>query len=439
MADYRTTLVGPHTTARLIALGSQGQSCVVPRRSIDHPRMLPLKERGKAWRRCLGMAALAVTFGACYDHRITQAILERNRRAREAEGAKIQAARVSAPRGGMRRGRLRFYVARAFREQHRDWRHAISNLVDAANGVLGPNFAVQLELEAMSEWEPSCSSARMDGCLVELAKLDAGEEGDWVVGVLGAAASFTASFDHLGMARVLGRHFVLRDVSDLAERAAIDNAFASMTPSRRDEIYKRRKTHKRLAVFLHEWGHTLGALHVQNGKSLLNPTYDDSMEAFDDGNHGLLDASLRDLFRYAGTHDELKAYLSGSGGAGLPAEGRGELLAQLEQPTAPSQAALAAAPSSGALPEHPCLAPGSEEELLSGWEPADRAGYRQAATLIVAGDTVAALETAKPLGERHPTNYAVNHLLCSAAMQLGDQASAEQACPRAIAAASTTK
>jgi hypothetical protein len=239
----------------------------------------------------------------------------------------------------------------------------------------------------------------------------------------------------------MSRHFVVRDVSDLAERSAIDAAFASMTPARRDEIYKRRKTHKRLAVFLHEWGHTLGAQHVESVKSLLNPTYDDSMQSFDDANHGLIDASLRDLFRYAGTHDELLAYLRSPAGSELPGEARTALVAQLEPaPAAPATPAIAAsAPKARSAPEHPFLVRGSDDELLSGWEQPDRDAYWQAAALTVSGDTPAALLLARPLGERHPDNYAVQHLLCNLAMQHSQQVLAEQACPRALKGSGTSK
>jgi hypothetical protein len=378
--------------------------------------------------------AIAITtffVGCVYDHRVTQAIIERRRRAKEAEGSEIHATHTGVAGAGTRRGRLRFYVAKDFREQHREWRHALSSLADAANGVVGPNFRVQFEVAAATEWIPKCDQARLESCLAELERLDAGEDGDWVVGVLGATASFTSSFEHLGMARSVGRHFVVRDVSDLAERAAIDSAFATFTPARRDEIYKRRKTHKRLAVFLHEWGHTLGAMHIQNVKSLLNPTYDDSMESFDDANHGLVDASLRDVFRYAGTRDELKAYLHSSSGGGLPAEERNALLAQLERNAPQDQGLAASAPKAAPLPEHPFLVKGREDELLVDLDQGDRETYTRAATLTAAGDVVSALELTKPLGEKHPDNYAVQHLLCGLAMQLGQHVVAQQACPRA--------
>lgn len=400
--------------------------------------------RPSARLRRVALLAFTCLLISCYDHRFTQAIMENRRRAREAEGAEIHAAASAPPKGGLRAARVRFHVAKAFTQQHREWQHMLSGLLDAANGVVASGFHVKFEPAAVAEWDPKCDQTRLDACLAELEKLEGGEDGDWVVGMLGASASFTTTFEHLGMARSVSRLFVLRDVSDLAERAAIDKGFSSMTPTRRDEIYKRRKTHKRLAVFLHEWGHTLGALHVSNAKSLLNPFYDDSMEAFDDANLGLIDASLRDVFRYAGTHDALKDYLRGSAGAELPAEERSALLAFLEGAAqAQQQQAQASTPSAElnarTMPEHAFLVRGKEEELLAGVEQGDRVLYLLAAQQVVAGDHVAALQAMKPVGERYPDNYAVQHLLCNLAMQLSQQVTAEKACPRALAGAGKGK
>jgi len=53
---------------------------------------------------------------ACYDHRITQAILEHRRHVKAAEGAQITA-RASA-RPITMRGRIKLYVAQDYRQQH---------------------------------------------------------------------------------------------------------------------------------------------------------------------------------------------------------------------------------------------------------------------------------------------------------------------------------
>lgn len=372
--------------------------------------------------------------------------MERRRQAKQAEGAKIRAASAATPKSGVKQGRVRFYVAKDFRSQHSEWRAPLHNLVTAANDIAGPNFGVRFEVALTAEWAPACAPHDLAACLTELQRLDPGEDGDWVVGVLGAEPSFTTSFDDLGMARVPGRHFVLRDVSDLAERDAIERAFASLSAARREEIYKRRKAHKRLAAFLHEWGHTMGALHVDSSDSLLHPAYDDRMNSFDEANHGLIAAGLRDRFQYSGKHSELIAYLQGSAAASFRPDARESLLARLEAPVAPpaqvAAVALPSTPSSTApdvtpsAPQHAFVVAGSEQDLTSSLEPADRATYQEAVKLTLASDTFGALKLIEPVAQRYPKNYAVQHLACGLAMQIGYQAMAQQACPRVPALAS---
>jgi hypothetical protein len=386
----------------------------------------------------------------CYDHSVTQAIMERRRRAKAAEGAKLRASPGGmAQHVDVKQGCLRFYVTQTYRHQHSDWKSPLRNMVDDVNANVGPNFGVKFQVTAIVEWNTNCDPAQLEGCLAELEKLDAGEDGDWIVGVLGAMPSFTESFDLLGMARPLGRHFLIRDVSDLAERAAIDQAFAAFLPARRDEIYKRRKSHKRVTVFLHEWAHTLGGLHVDDKASLLNPAYDDRMEAFDNANQGLVAASLTDRFRYSGTHGELTAYLQGSASAGLPSEGREKLLARLSPPAVESSPGVEsnqsvggeagpvavtanheAAPIAAPLPKHAFVIDGDEGALLAKVEPADRATYQEAVKLTVSGNSYDALTLLEPVAKRYPDNYAVQHLTCGLAMQTGWQALAQKVCPR---------
>ena len=72
------------------------------------------------------------------------------------------------------------------------------------------------------------------------------------------------SFHDLGCARVLGRHFVLRGMTSIAELQDFNRLFPKLDNDEREALYGRRKTHKELSIFLHEWAHTLGALHVQD-------------------------------------------------------------------------------------------------------------------------------------------------------------------------------
>lgn len=379
--------------------------------------------------------SLLVLGGCVYDHRVVQAIMERRRRAKEAEGARIAA----APSVGPLRytGRVRFYVADAYRAQHGEWRQPLEDLIDAASSFAGPTFAFRFSAVEVRAWSPRCAQDELAPCLDELAQLDVGEDGLWIVGVLGDTPRYTASFEQLGIARLVSSHMVLRDVADLAERDAIDRAFASHTPGDRAEIYTRRKRHKRLAVFLHEWAHTLGGLHSRDGEDLLHSSYDDRMSAFGDANAGLLGASLES--RFAGDNKSLLAYVErldasrfvGHEHAGLLAQLRA--LASAPKATAPSPQALApsagvapsAAPARDAAPSR-----GNEGALPAGLTAADGEAYRLSERASLAGDAAGAWHSLRPLVERYPSSYPVQHSACTLSMRVGDAAAAQRACPR---------
>jgi hypothetical protein len=392
-------------------------------------RILSLLGRASCW---LSLLAL----GACiYDHRVTQAIMERRRRAKEAEGARI--APAPSVRPVRYSGRVRFYVADEYRAQHTGWRQPLEDLVDAASSFAGPTFAFRFSAVEVRDWSPRCAQDQLAPCLRELSELDAGEDGLWIVGVLGDTPRYTASFEQLGIAHLISSHMVLRDVADLAERDAIERAFPTHTPSDRAEIYTRRKRHKRLAVFLHEWAHTLGGLHTSDGADLLHTSYDDRMTAFGDANAGLLGASLES--RFAGAGKPLLAYVERLDASRFVAHEHADLLAQLRAhtsaPPATARVPQAAAPSAmsahGAAPAvSKSSSSGGESALPAGLAAADGEAYRASERASREGDTAGAWHNLRPLVERYPSSYPVQHSACTLSMQLGDATTAQRACPR---------
>jgi hypothetical protein len=389
--------------------------------------------------RCLGFAfgLAALAQGCVYDHRVTQAIQARHRRAKEAEGAHIGSSGGVAPLRVGRVGRLRLYVAGDYRRQHPDWQRQLEDLVDRANAVLGSELGLRLEVNELHAWEPACKVAVLASCLDELAKLEPSDEQEWVVGVLPAEARFTASFDELGVARLPGQHFVLRDVSDPAERAAIDRAFPTHTQAQRDEIYAHRKEHKRLAVFLHELGHTLGAMHTIAGDGLLHPSYDDRMSGYDPVNAAIMQAALDDAFSAEPGHEALLGELRKGSADGFGAGERAALIARLEadvpdEAAASDEAADAEAEESeGDEAAQMFVAKGDEAKLLAGLSDSERAAYREAVRLLRAEEPHGALSTLAPLVTGHPESYAVQHLACGLTMSLGLQNDMQLTCARA--------
>lgn len=374
------------------------------------------------------LAAFAVSLvvsQACYDHSYTQAIKSQRKAAEAAKGAEVTAG------GGLSRpieyeGRVRVYASREYRETRSGWARRITDLVDSTGRVLGPAFAVRLELVDTSGWEPACNQARLGECLQELIAHDSGDDVDWVVGLIGAQSRFTTSFEDLGMAMTPSKHFVLRDLYDAGERQQIDEAFSSMTQTKRNEIYKERQSHKQLVVFLHEWAHTLGALHVRSDVFILHPAYDDEMAFFSEANLGLIDASLEDRFPPKPNYPHLQAFIDANDSEQwLPGE-RNQLAARFDGVAR----TVGGPPSRGA--RHAFVVPGTTDQLLPAVAPRDRARYDQAVSQADASDHEAAWKSLSPLLGAYPDSYAIQHFGCGLAMQVGAREEAGKACRRSI-------
>jgi len=333
---------------------------------------------------CLAFSSLF----ACYDHHVTQAILERRRVAKQAEGSEIRPTHAGPKQPPKHHATLKIYVAPDVRKQHPEWKESLLDLVDNANRILISSFRLQLEAAQPVAWEPRCDGTDLQVCLEELATHDVGAPNVWVLGVLGSQPQFIDSFDQLGRAALPGSHMVVRDVSDMAERDAIEKLIPPWEQGRRDEIYRHRKQHKRLAIFLHEWAHTMGANHVNDSSSLLFARYDDRMEGFDDEAVTTITAALEPRFA-PGSGDPETAVATAQ-----PATGN-------RTAPAPSAAASAsaAATSSTATSRSGYAVRGDDQELLAALTPADRVAYDSAAQNAYPYDAYATLE---PLVQRYP-------------------------------------
>jgi hypothetical protein len=278
-------------------------------------------------------------------------------------------------------------------------------------------------------WRAECDPASLEECLAELTEYDPGDDVDWVIGLIASTPRFTVSFEELGMAQLPGRHFVLRDLYDPAEQDAINAMFPAMTATKRKEIYKEREKHKRLVIFLHEWGHTMGALHTRRDQMILYPNYDSEMARFGEENLRLIDAALKDRFPFNGSYSHLAEFLRETRSEEwLPGQ-REQLLANLGV-----SAAVASGPSE---PTAQVALAGADEALLKGVSDEDRARYSEAKALLEAQDLEASWASLEPLLEKYPDNYAIQHFGCSLAMHVGARESAGSACRRAIDLAGT--
>src|SRR5205823_11424793 len=117
----------------------------------------------------------------------------------------------------------------------------------------------------------------------------------------------------IGIAQLFGRHLVLRGMFSAAETDALNRALNLLASEYREALGRERRLHKETAVLLHEWAHTLGALHENPRESLMTPTYDVAQSSFSPEAARLVEIGLRNRNDFAAWGKAYKAALDDSG------------------------------------------------------------------------------------------------------------------------------
>ncbi len=169
--------------------------------------------------------------------------------------------------------KLRVYADASHRTRDPSWDLHIRELVEQANRLLAPKFAVRLEVSNTRVWERSAGDD-LQAALGELQGVDAGEDTGWIVGLVGAPREVTNDVHLMGTSVTLGRHMVLRGFNDAAEFEALAPQLEGIAEFERGGVYRQRRAHKELIIFLHHLGHTLGAPHPREPLSIMAATYD---------------------------------------------------------------------------------------------------------------------------------------------------------------------
>jgi hypothetical protein len=218
----------------------------------------------------------------------------------------------------------------------------------------------------------------------------------------------------LGVSRLLGKHMVVRAAGRLDERDAIERGFDELSVDDRAQLLRSRKRHRALAVFLHELGHCLGALHEVDQQSLMNPSYDPKMSGFAEGAVALMRIALDGNDRVAIARAQLELLESATSQSWIAAD-RDQAIALLEAMTRPAQPpattdATRPAASGGATAGgsgFPPVSPGLRTD--------DAARFARASELFGGGAAGPAYEIAKPLFARYPDSFPIQDLRCQLA------------------------
>jgi hypothetical protein len=285
-----------------------------------------------------------------------------------------------------------------------DYERHFERLLAVANGVLESSLAVHLEISDTRRFQPASGEDHIGDLLGELARSDAGEDVDWVIGLAGSVPRFENSYHELGMGEVVGKHIVLRALNDVAEYRAIKDGLPDLSAAERDRLVRIRIEHKAAAVLLHELGHTLGALHELDKTNLMNPGYSTSAQHFGEQTLDVMRAVL--------------AHRTASGG--LDVAGKQavvELWRREPAPWVPAERAreLARFEARAPVPSASSMPATVPAELA----PTDGSAFQEATRLLANGDAAGAFQTGKPLFDAYPNVRPVQELRCNIALRRG--------------------
>src|SRR5262249_23560051 len=144
--------------------------------------------------------------------------------------------------------------------------------------------SVRFEVVELRPWDVDTQQANIGSLLDELARKDPGDDVDYVIGLASAVALWPNDLHQLGRADIMGKHFIMRGLHDLTEYSMVQQELNLIDDSDREALLAARKAHKEEICFLHEWGHTLGAIHTRLPRFVMTGTYDAEQFTMDDGN-----------------------------------------------------------------------------------------------------------------------------------------------------------
>jgi hypothetical protein len=329
--------------------------------------------------------------------------------------------------------RVRAFVAHAYTTQVADVPATLRELFADVNDVMDPALGVRLSLEGIRTWDLA-NDDELPKVLAELSHADAGTEVDWVAGFVGALPRVTASFHDLGYGDLPGRHVVLRAPSSAQQHDAVERLYGELSEEERRRVQKEHRRHRVAATFLHEIGHTLGALHERSERSVMFPEYRAKMTTFGPEATSIMRAVLakRDSQAradQAAVFREIAAGVRTASPGVFFEEDRQKLVPQFEAHAAQLDGAAGAKQPAATLGA-PGAKPKEPEPPPPELSAADQDRYARTREAVAKGDLAAAWESGKPLFAAYPNVFAVQDLRCTLATSVFSFEKARPECER---------
>ncbi len=381
--------------------------------------------------RTCGVAVISVALASCfYDSQWGEAKRAQQRAAARATPTAISTSPTDdgEPRATAKPIRVRVHATSLYAAQTVDWQRQVRDLVEDANRTLAASVGAKLDVVAMQSWAAP-PQTDLGATLAALAENDPATDVDLVVGMIGGVPRQTAQFHELGLAMVLGKHAVVRAAHREGEYDDIEK-LDELSDEARQRLRRDRQRHRALAVFLHEIGHTLGALHERAAGSVMFPSYRPTMAGF--SAHGA--ALMRIALAHRGEVDprprarDLIVRIEASVEE-WDARDRDDTLARLRPIAARPDAPVAPIAPVPARPE--ALDAGSDDAIAV-LSVADRATYARAHASLAKARIEEAWTTARPLFAAYPDVLAVQDMRCQLATLRASGASVKAECARMI-------
>lgn len=329
--------------------------------------------------------------------------------------------------------KVRAYATGQYAAENVNWPKQLEETLEATNSILTPTLQIRLEVAETRPWVAR-DEDDLGTLLQALTALDPGDGVDWVMGLAASVPRFALAFHDIGLAKLLAKHYVVRSLNSVHEFEAVDAQFPDLTDAKRAEVRHARVRHKTSTVFLHELGHTLGALHQADPTTIMNPSYSDKVVAFSPEAVQLMQRVLQVRARADAAEAMAKVEieeLKRPGSRWAPAE-RDQEVARLErqyglakQPPSGTLATTGGPSTSEAGPAPALIGTASAlsdkdaTQALSALSQADRTAYGAALAEQRAGRIKEAWKKAEPLFDRYRAVQPVQELRCQLAVQQG--------------------
>jgi len=291
-------------------------------------------------------AGLYVTGCIYYDSRWGSATAEQKHNAARLHPASLASPKPQAE-GTRRRASVRACATRAYAAETLGWEERFDELVRNANSVLGPSVGLELRNAGTTLWQPSRGEGGLATVIDDLRACE-GAESDWVVALVQSTPKVVSDFHVLGRGAMYSPYLAIRASNDPVEIEAFTRAFPDLDEATRQKLYSDRKRHKTLSLFLHELGHTLGALHRLAKDTIMHPSYDAAERGFDEPTLALLRTGLEIRLDKTNRYADARKFLEANEDGFVKSEREEQLglLRQWERSMPPAPSAVAASQTS---------------------------------------------------------------------------------------------